>query len=364
MGPARPVVVTPDGSTAGGPPHGHTPARSARHRPPWLRPVVIVVIVLVCGWLASTFLGAIDWSSVGEALGRLTVWQLLALLAVLLVRQTLNALPLALFIDGLGAGRACSATSSRPSRLSWPPAGRHRRPRGHVPRLGDRRRARGLAGATMNMVVFYVNRFAAPLIGLAVLAVLGSGASQVAGAVVSIAIAVALAVLVSLAVRREQFAARLGRRAANIVRRVRSSVDPDAWVRSSTGFQQHIVADYHRAFPRSLLALSAMVLSDACILLLAMRFVGVPAEAVPAYEVIGIFFLAYPLTLPPMMGLGIYDVVLLGAFMEIGGDALEPELVAALTVWRAVTILGPVVLGGVVALVWRRRLGGATGDTP
>jgi putative heme transporter len=224
--------------------------------------------------------------------------------------------------------------------------------------------SRGLAGATMNMVVFYVNRFAAPLIGLAVLTVLGSGTSQVAGALVSVAIAVALAVLVSLAVRREQFAARLGRRAATIVRRVRSSVDPESWVRSSTGFQQHIVADYHRAFPRSLVALSAMVLSDACILLLAMRFVGVPAEAVPAYEVIGIFFLAYPLTLPPMMGLGIYDVVLLGAFMEVGGDALEPELVAALTVWRAVTILGPVVLGGIVALVWRRRLGGGTGDTP
>ncbi|MCY4728179.1 hypothetical protein NYO98_18010 [Nocardioides sp. STR2] len=90
--------------------HGPTPATPAepagRRRPPWLRPVVVVVIVLVCGWLASTFLGAIDWSSVAEALGRLTAWEVLALVAVLLVRQTLNALPLALFIDGLGAARA------------------------------------------------------------------------------------------------------------------------------------------------------------------------------------------------------------------------------------------------------------------
>ena len=118
--------MTPDGFTAGGPPHEADAGTSARHRPPWLRPVVVVVIVLVCGWLASTFLGAIDWSSVGEALGRLTVWQLLALLAVLLVRQTLNALPLALFIDGLGAGRALlsdlvasSRLSSRPRRATW-----------------------------------------------------------------------------------------------------------------------------------------------------------------------------------------------------------------------------------------------------
>ena len=97
--------MTPDGSTAGRAPHGAHAGPVERHRPPWLRPVVIVVIVLVCGWLASTFLGAIDWSPWGCA-RRLTAWQLLALLAVLLVRQTLNALPLALFIDGLGAGRA------------------------------------------------------------------------------------------------------------------------------------------------------------------------------------------------------------------------------------------------------------------
>ncbi len=356
--------MTPDGSTAGRAPPGAHAGPGQRPRPPWLRPVVILVTVLVCGWLATTFLGAIDWSSVGQALARLTAWQVLALLLVLLVRQTLNALPLALFIRGLSATRALlnDLVASLTAVIAPPPGDL-------VARVAMFRAwgidpVRGLAGATMNMVVFYVNRFAAPLIGLPVLAVLGSGTSQVAGAVVSIAIAVALTVLVSLAVRREQYAARLGRTAASIVRRVRSSVDPEAWVRSSTGFQQHIVTDYRRAFPRSLLALSAMVLSDACILLLAIRFVGVSAEAVPAYEVIGVFFLAYPLTLPPMMGLGIFDVVLLGAFMEVGGDVLEPELVAALTVWRAVTILGPVVLGGVVTLVWRRRLGEATGDTP
>jgi uncharacterized membrane protein YbhN (UPF0104 family) len=141
-------------------------------------------------------------------------------------------------------------------------------------------------------------------------------------------------------------------------------VDPEVWAGAATGFQEHVAAGYRRAFPRSLLVLTAMVLTDACILLLALRFVGVAAADLPAYEVIGMFFLAYPLTLPPMMGLGIFDVVLLGAFMEVGGDALEPQLVAALTVWRAVTILGPVLLGAVVTLVWRRRTGKAPGGVP
>ena len=342
-------------ASSGAPPGAHA-GPGPRPRPRWLRPLLIVVIVLVCGGLVSTFLGSIDWSAVGDAPARLTARQGLVLLAVPVLRQALNALPLALFIDGLGAARALlnDLVASLMAVVAPPPGD-------IVVRVAMFRTwgiepSRGLAGATMNMVAFYVNRFAAPLIGLPVLVVLSSSTPPVAGASISIAIAVVMTVLVSLAVRREQFAARLGRTAANLVRRVRSSVDPEAWARSVTGFQQHIAAGFRRAFPRSLLALSAMVLADACILLLAIRFVGVSAEAVPAYEVIGIFFLAYPLTLPPMMGLGIYDVVLLAACMEIGGDALEPELVAALTVWRAVTILGPVLLGGVVSLVWRRHL--------
>ncbi len=323
--------------------------------------MLVIVVVAVCGWLASTFLGAIDWASVGKALSRLTAWQMLVLVAVLLVRQTLNALPLALFIEGLGAARALlnDLVASLMAVVAPPPGD-------IVVRVAMFRTwgidaSRGLAGATMNMVAFYVNRFAAPVVGLVVLAALGSGTQRVAAAIASGVVALVMAVVISLMVRRERFAARLARASGNVARRVRSSVDPEAWVGAATGFQEHVSAGYRRAFPRSLLALTAMVLSDACILLLALRFVGVSAPQVPAYEVVGIFFLAYPLTLPPMMGLGIYDVVLLGAFMELGGAALEPELVAAITVWRAVTLLGPVLIGGIVTLVWRSRPRGSPG---
>ncbi|SFA98569.1 Uncharacterized membrane protein YbhN, UPF0104 family [Nocardioides alpinus] len=333
-------------------------------RPAWVRPVVIVVILVVCGWLASTFLGAIDWEAVGEALGRLSLWQVLALVAVLLLRQTLNAYPLALFITGLGAARALlnDLVASMMVVVAPPPGDL-------VVRVAMFRTwgiepSRGLAGATMNMLAFYVNRFAAPLIGLLVLATLGSGTQRVGASVASVVVAIVMTVVLSLMVRREEFASRLGRAAGNTVRRVRSSVDPEAWSEAATGFQEHVSEGYRRAFPRSLLALTLMVLTDACILLLAARFVGISAADLPAYEIIGMFFLAYPLTLPPLMGLGIFDVVLLGAFLEVGGAALEPELVAALTVWRAVTILGPILLGGIVTVIWRHRTRGTAGASP
>ena len=56
------------------------------------------------------------------------------------------------------------------------------------------------------------------------------------------------------------------------------------------------------------------------------------------------------------MGLGILDVVLLGAFVELGGQAIEPEVIAALTVWRAMTILGPMLLGIGASAWWRRSI--------
>ena len=68
--------------------------------------------------------------------------------------------------------------------------------------------------------------------------------------------------------------------------------------------------------------------------------------------------MAYPLTLFPLMGLGILDAVLLAAYVNVGGIEIEPELVAALVVWRVFTILGPITLGrrsvGPVAAQHRR----------
>ena len=58
------------------------------------------------------------------------------------------------------------------------------------------------------------------------------------------------------------------------------------------------------------------------------------------------------------MGLGILDAVLLAAFVNVGGIEIEPELVAALVVWRVVTILGPITLGAAAMALWRHSTGG------
>jgi uncharacterized membrane protein YbhN (UPF0104 family) len=97
-----------------------------------------------------------------------------------------------------------------------------------------------------------------------------------------------------------------------------------------------------------------MVLSDSAILLLALRSVGIGAEQLSVIDVIGAFLIAYPLTLMPLAGLGILDAALLAAYTEIAGLPWEAEIVAALVVWRTITILGPLALGALTVVWWRR----------
>jgi hypothetical protein len=216
----------------------------------------------------------------------------------------------------------------------------------------------GLAGATMTTITFYINRFMAPFVGLIVYAVLNRGTQREWWVLGSLLIALAILLVLTLVVRSERLAVRIGAAAGRLAQRVRPKVEPEVWAEATTGFQAHVAERYRRGLPWSLVALVFMVLADATVLLLSLRFVGVTAEQVPAHEVIIASFLAYPLTLPPLMGLGILDVVLLGAFVELGGQAVEPEVIAALTVWRAMTILGPMLLGIVASAWWRRSVAG------
>ena len=331
-------------------------------RPAWVKPVVLAVILVVCAWVVREFLGRVDWAAVWEALTRLSWWQFPILLTVLMVRQVMNALPLALFIKGLSVFRALinDLTAAMMAVVAPPPADMVLRVAMFKSWGIDA--SRGLAGAMMNTVTFYINRFTAPVVGLVILLVARGEARSLWAVAGSAVIAIAIAVLLVLVVRSEVFAARAGAAGGRLARRFRSTVDADAWAATAVEFQDNVSQRFKRGLPRSLAGLVVMVLADATVLLLTLRFVGVGAEQVPTVDVIATFFIAYPLTLPPLMGLGVLDVVLLGTFMEVGGDALEPEIVAALTVWRALTLVGPVVLGVGASAYWRHSVRDGAGS--
>ena len=83
-----------------------TLVRSKPGRPAWVRRLVLLAIAGVATFVIVRLVGAIDWGEVWDAISHLSWWQPIVVLVVLVVRQVLNALPLALYIPGVWAYRA------------------------------------------------------------------------------------------------------------------------------------------------------------------------------------------------------------------------------------------------------------------
>ena len=69
---------------------------------------------------------------------------------------------------------------------------------------------------------------------------------------------------------------------------------------------------------------------------------------------IAAFLVAFPLTLFPLQGIGIFDAAVIAELAAVGGVHLEAALVAAMFTYRVVTLGTPALLGALFMLVWRR----------
>ena len=332
----------------------------------WRRPLRLLLwaALAVFAWFALVRLvGAIDWRAVAEAFGHVPGWVVLPLLALLVVRQVLNAVPLQQYVAHLSLFRSLQNDLAAYLVGSFTPP-----PADVVVRVSMFRAwgvdpAAGLAGVGLNTATFYAVRFGVPVVGLGLL-LLGEGveARQWATAHASAHVAAVCVAGLAMLLRSTTLAAWMGRRAGALVGRFRADVDPQAWADYLVDLRARTSDRLRTGLVPSLLALFAMVLVDGAMLLLALRAVGVPVSALTAVDVLAAFLVAYPITLMPMFGFGIMDAVLVGAWTTIAGVAWEADIVAATIVWRVVTIVGPLVLGLGVVAFWRRRAGESAAD--
>ena len=328
-------------------------SRSGWH--PLVKPALVVVVSVAIGSVIVGFVGAIDWGAVVSAFGRLSWWQIVPLVAVLLLRQLLNGVPLAQFVDGLRLGRSVqNDLAANLLGTVTPPPG------DVVIRVAMFKSwgisaLDGMAGVTLNMLTFYAVRLLMPSIGLALLAIVGAETGNVGLAVLFVIGAVAIIAALLLLLAHERWAVLLARLGARIAQRLRREADPDEWSRTVVDFRTRVSAGLPAKLGRSMVALVLMVLADAMVLTLALRFTDVGADRLPLLFVVGTFCTVYPLTVMPLFGFGVLDATLLAAFTEAAGLDAEPSIVAALAIWRGVTLLGPLALGALVTLSWRRR---------
>jgi uncharacterized membrane protein YbhN (UPF0104 family) len=329
---------------------------AAGRRRAWLRRLGLLALSIVVCVLVVRVIGAIDWAAVRSALYLLTWWQPLVLLAVVLLRQVLGALPLALYIPGVSAFRATlnDLGAILMSMIAPPPSDLALRVAMFT--SWGVTAAKGLAGTLMNTLTFYIVRFAMPILGFVLLLVLGRPPRLRSLEVLFILVAAAILTAVLLVLRSESLARTLGTRAGRVVRRVRPSVDPEAWAVACLNFRADISATFRRGVPRSVIAYCGMLAADLLVLVLCLRFVGVSPQEASLADIAIAYAFAYPFTLFPFSGLGVVDAVILASLVQTGDTALEASVVAGLIVWRVFTVLVPVLMGVLAVATWRRTL--------
>jgi putative heme transporter len=322
-------------------------------RPAWVTRVVILLAAVGITYVVFQLVGRIDWPAVGNALEETTWWQLLLLLVLLLVRQVLNSVPLALYTPKIGIGHAmmndmgamvmaCVAPPPSDFALriamfsSW-----------GVPT------AIGLTGTVMNMITFYIVRFATPLAGFVALVFVGQSPGIRLLDLLWVAASVLLLVGVLLVVRSDGLARSVGSNLGRVVRRVRRHVDPQRWAESCAAFRDDIADRFYRAFPGSLLSQAAMIVVDLTMVVLCLRFVGISADQVGIGDVAVAYLFAYPFTIFPFSGMGVVDALLVAGIVEAGGHAVEAPALAALIVWRVFTVGGVIAMGAGCIGLWR-----------
>lgn len=332
-----------------------------------VRPLIFLAVSFVIARILINLVGSVDWRQVAAALGQLEWSQVPSLVALLIMRQAFNSVPLSVFVPGLGFRRGFQndLTANLVGTVAPPPSD-------IVVRISMFRSwgisaVDGMPGVTLNSLAFYVIRFSIPILGVVLLIGRDLTSGQIWSSVLSLVVAVAIVVTLILVARGETFARIIGRRSALVAGRFRDDVDADDWADKVAGFRATMSTRLNRGLPPSLAALAAMVIVDGLIVLLCLRLVGVGASLLPVGLVLGSFFVAYPLTALPLAGLGVLDAALVVAYTETAGVDAEPEIVAALVVWRVLTIIGTLALGALSFAWWRWQISTGrilSGDAP
>lgn len=333
------------------------PAETAEVKPSWrrrLNRLLLTTLALVAAYVIVDRVGRIDWGAVGDALAHLSWWQPFVLLAVLAVRQVLNAIPLHFYIEGLSVTRATQSDLGAILMANIAPSPADYALRTAMFVSWGIPAARGLAGAMMNTLTFYMARFSAPLIGFVILAVVNGDPSYRWADLLSLAIATAIVVGVMLVLRSDALARMVGLRSGRLVRRFRRGVDPERWAQGCVDFRGHISERFRYGFPRSLAGMAGMLTTELVLLVLCLRFVGVTAADAGIADVAIAFLFAYPLTILPFTGIGIVDSLIVAALVEAGSGVVEAPAVAALMVWRVFTLGMPIAMGLGALALWRR----------
>ncbi|ACZ23124.1 hypothetical protein Sked_32280 [Sanguibacter keddieii DSM 10542] len=317
--------------------------------------LLVWAAVVALAWYLVRALRRVDWPAVGDAISHLAWWQVAVLLLLVVARASLSSTPLALFTEGLGLRRAIGNDLVGNLAATVTPAPADIVARAAMFRAWGVDVGQGMAGLVLNSILYYVVRLAAPVAGAVLMlwTVGEEGAVGWAAVLSGLASAAIVAVLV-VGSRSATSAGAVGRVLGRVAHRVRRTLPgPEQMEKTVVEFHARVAARWLRHWPAALLSLTGMVVVESTILVLALRFVGVPPSQAPTLVVVACFLSVYLLMATPFLGLGVLDAAVV-ALVSMHTPAQASDLVAGLVVWRVAVQLVPLAAGVVPLLSVRR----------
>jgi len=209
-----------------------------------------------------------------------------------------------------------------------------------------------------------------PVIALALLAAGGDAdGSFLSASLIGVFLLAGVVLLFAVALRSERGALFVGQHlesAASFVMRGLRRTPPKHWGEMLVDFRHRTIHLLRKRWAYLTVATLVSHFTLYLVLLVALRHVGISNEEVSWREVLAAFAFIRLISALPITpgGLGVVELGTTAALVAAGGPAAQ--VVAAVLVYRVLTFLFPIPLGGLSYLFWRkgaarRRLAGSTG---
>ncbi|HEX6332297.1 MAG TPA: YbhN family protein [Actinomycetota bacterium] len=331
---------------------------------------VVVSVAIVVGIFAFAIPRIADYSAVWGTMSDLSWLELWSLIGITVLNLATYWFANMAALPGLTLGKSAVLTQTTTSVANTLPAG------GAVAvgltytilrSWGFHRQSIALyVGVTGVWNIFL--KLALPIFALSLLALVGGAtAALVVAALVGLGVLGAAVTLFALALWKKEFARRIGDglgRAASALRRIVRRPPIRDWGEHAVAFRKRTIALVVDRWPWLTLTTVVSHLMLWVVLLAALRHVGVSQQEVSTLETLAVFAFGRLLTALPITpgGLGVIELGYIGGLVAAGGN--EPQVVAAVLLFRVLTYGVPIPLGGATYLVWRGRSSWRRSEAP
>jgi uncharacterized protein (TIRG00374 family) len=348
---------------------GERPAKRTTS-PVWRAVQIVFSLVIVVGIFVYAIPKFADYSKVWDAINEMTVMEIASMVGVTILNivtywpQQTAAMP------GLTIPQAAVSNQTATSIANTLPGG------GAIA-VGvsyTMYRSWGFPNSAIGLLVLVTGiwnifmKLGLPIVAIGILAITGqSSASLLVAALIGVVILIAAIVLFALMLWKKELAGRIGdavSRPVSLVRKLVRKPPVTGWGEAAVRFRRLTIDLVAKRWVR--LTLSTVV-SHLClflVLLLSLRHVGVSGQEISTPQVLAVFAFGRLITALPITpgGFGLVELGYIGGLVLAGRDhadvppeVFKAQVAAAVLVFRALTFLSQIPLGGVTYLIWRAK---------